>query len=122
MTRKVLLIDDDLDIQDITQVVIRTLTDWTAIVATLGVEGLEKARLEMPDIILLDITMPDIDGFQVFEQLRSDSVTQAIPVIVLTAKVLPSDRRRFAEMGVVGVITKPFHPATLCQQIAQLLG
>jgi len=122
MTKKVLLIDDDLDIQEITQIVIRKIARWKGISATTGVEGLQKAKTESPDAILLDISMPDMDGFQVFEQLQADPVTQAIPIILLTAKTSPSDRDRFAEMAIAGVISKPFDPVTLWQQVATFLG
>lgn len=66
--------------------------------------------------------MPDMDGFQVYDRLRSDVTTQSIPVILLTAKVLPSDRQRFAKMGVAGVITKPFDPMTVWNQVNAILG
>lgn len=121
MTKKILLIDDDQDIQDITQVVMRKMAGWETISAITGAEGLHKAATEAPDAILLDISMPDMDGFQVFEQLQSTSITQTIPVVLLTAKTLPSDRRRFAEMGVAGVISKPFDPAIVWQQVANFL-
>ncbi|HIK15956.1 MAG TPA: response regulator [Leptolyngbyaceae cyanobacterium M33_DOE_097] len=122
MTKKVLLIDDDLDIQEITQIVIRKIAGWTGISATTGIEGLQKAKTELPDAILLDISMPDMDGFQVFEQLQADPVTRSIPVILLTAKTSHSDRDRFAEMAIAGVISKPFDPVTLWQQVATFLG
>jgi CheY-like chemotaxis protein len=122
MTRRILLIDDDQAIQDFTRVAIRKIAGWEAITATSGIGGIIQAKTEAPDAILLDISMPDMDGFQVFEQLQSDLLTRSIPVILLTAKALPSDRRRFAEMGVAGVITKPFDPVTVWQQVAKFLG
>lgn len=122
MTKRILLIDDDQAIQDFTQVAIRKIAGWEAITATSGVEGITQAKAESPDAILLDISMPDMDGFQVFEQLQSDPLTRLIPVILLTAKALPSDRRRFAAMGVTGVITKPFDPVSVWQQVAKFLG
>jgi CheY-like chemotaxis protein len=63
-----------------------------------------------------------MDGTQLYEQLQSNPMTRTIPVILLTAKVLPSDRARFAEMGVAGIITKPFNPMMICHQIADILG
>ncbi|WOD37033.1 response regulator [Nodosilinea sp. E11] len=122
MTKKVLLIDDDSEIQEVTQIAIRKIAGWETIAATTGAEGLSKARLEAPDAILLDISMPDMDGFQVFEQLQLDPLTQVIPVVLLTAKALPSDRRRFAAMKVAGVITKPFDPVTVWSQVEKFLG
>jgi CheY-like chemotaxis protein len=122
MTKKVLLIDDDADIQEVTQVALRKLAQWDIISALTGAEGIAKAKTEHPDAILLDISMPNMDGYQVFERLRADSETQPIPVVLLTAKALPSDRRRFAEMGVAGVIHKPFDPVKVWQQVATALG
>lgn len=121
MTKRILLIDDDQAIQDFTQVAIRKLAGWETIGATRGTEGINRAKTEEPDAILLDISMPEMDGFQVFEQLQADPLTRSIPVILLTAKALPSDRRRFAEMGVAGVITKPFDPVMIWQQVAKFL-
>ena len=66
--------------------------------------------------------VPDMDCFAVYEQLQANSVTQAIPVILLTAKVLPSDRTRFAQVGIAGVISKPFEPTTISEEVAEILG
>ncbi|MGI0485541.1 response regulator [Pantanalinema rosaneae CENA516] len=121
MTKSILLIDDDQDIRDVVQLALQKFTQWQVSVAASGQEGLEYAKRQGFDAILLDISMPDMDGFSVFECLQSDPRTQAIPVILLTAKVLPSDRRRFAEMRVSGVISKPFNPISVGNQVAQLL-
>ena len=74
------------------------------------------------DAILLDISIPDMDGFQVFEQLRTYPTTQTTPVILLTAKVQSNDRRRFLNMDVAGIITKPFASETIAADIAEILG
>jgi len=63
-----------------------------------------------------------MDGFAVYELLQSDPITRSIRVILLTAKVLPSDRGKFAEMAVAGVITKPIQPLTLTEEVAEILG
>jgi CheY-like chemotaxis protein len=122
MTKKILLIDDDSAIQDFTQVAIRKFAKWDVVSALTGTEGVDKAKIEHPDAILLDISMPDMNGYQVFEQLQTDPKTQSIPVVLLTAKCLPSDRRRFAELGVAGIITKPFDPVKVWSQVASFLG
>ncbi|WP_088889606.1 response regulator [Leptolyngbya ohadii] len=122
MTQKILLIDDDQAIQAFIQVAIRKITGWETMTADSGIEGISQARTNAPDAILLDISMPDMDGFQVFEQLQSDPLTRSIPVILLRAKILPNDHRRFAEMGIAGVITKPFDPIGVWQQVAKVLG
>ena len=122
MTKKILLIDDDSSIQDITQVAIRKIAKWDVVSALSGAEGVDKAKTEHPDAILLDISMPEMNGYQVFEQLQTAPETRSIPVVLLTAKALPSDRRRFAAMGVAGVITKPFDPVNVWAQVATALG
>lgn len=120
MTKRILLIDDDPDIRAVTQIALEKFAGWQVITAASGAEGLEQARQNPLDGILLDISMPDMDGFSVFSKLQADAATQKIPVVLLTAKVLPNDRRRFAEMGVVGVIPKPFNPVTVREQLVEL--
>ncbi len=89
--------------------------------ASSGIEGLADAKAQKPDAILLDMMMPGMDGAATFQKLQGDATTQGIPVILLTAKVQSSDRLRFAEMGVAGVIAKPFDPISLASQVAQIL-
>ena len=71
---------------------------------------------------ILDIMMPDMDGFTTFEKLQANPVTQAIPVILLTAKIQAADRRRYAQKGMMAAIAKPFNPLKLAGQIAAALG
>lgn len=122
MTKRILVVDDDQDIRDVAQLALRKFARWEVAAAASGQEGLNLAKADPPDAILLDVSMPDMDGISVFEQLQSDPVTHSIPVVLLTAKVLPSDRQRFAALGVSGVITKPFDPVTLSTQVTKLLG
>jgi CheY-like chemotaxis protein len=121
VTRRILIVDDEEDIRDVVRVSLEEFAGWLTITATSGVEGLQAAQTEAVDAILLDISMPDMDGFQLCEALQSHPQTQNIPVIVLTAKVLPSDRRRFTDLDVAGVITKPFDPIYIWRQIAEIL-
>ena len=79
-------------------------------------------QIEQPSAILLDVSMPGMDGFAVCEILQSDPITRSIPVILLTAKVLPSDRAKFAQMAVAGVITKPIQPITLTEEVPEILA
>jgi len=120
--KRILIIDDEDGIRDIMQACLEDLGGWQAISAASGKEGLIKSETEHPDAIVLDISMPDLDGFQLFAKLQTNPLTQAIPVILLTAKVRPGDRARFATMPVAGVITKPFDPVAICNQIATILG
>lgn len=122
MTRRILIVDDERDIQRVVQISLEKFAGWQTNVAQSGHEGLQKARTEAYDAILLDVSMPDMDGFEVFDQLQADATTQQVPIVLLTAKVLPSDRRKFAEMGVAGVITKPFNPTTVWSELATILG
>lgn len=118
----VLIVDDDDDIRDVVQVSLEEFAGWRTVTATTGVEGLRIAQTQKLDAILLDISMPDMDGFQLCEALQVEPETQRIPVIVLTAKVLPSDRDRLKALAVDGVLTKPFDPLTLWHEVAEILG
>jgi CheY-like chemotaxis protein len=85
-------------------------------------EALLQAETNALDAILLDVLMPGMDGFQCYATLKAKPVTCTIPAILLTAKVLPDDRACFVRMEIAGVITKPFDPTLLCDQVAELLG
>ncbi|MBH8563137.1 response regulator [Nostoc sp. CENA67] len=123
MTKKLLIVDDEDRIRELVQACLEDLGGWDTLTAASGQEALKIAQTESQiDAILLDMSMPDMDGFTVYEQLQANSATASIPVILLTAKVLPSDRARFAQMGIAGVITKPFEPMSISQEIAEILG
>lgn len=121
-TKKVLIVDDEERIRELVQVILEDLAGWDTITAASGTECLTIATTQPIDAILLDVSMPNMDGFAVYEQLQANSATTAIPVILLTAKVLPRDRAHFAQMGITGVITKPFEPTTISEEIAHILG
>ncbi len=120
--KKILLIDDEDDIREIAQLSIEMLVDWEVLTAACAQEGLRLAIANQPDVILLDVMMPDLDGLATFAQLQSNPLIQKIPVILLTAKVKSNEQQIFAEIGVKGVITKPFDPLTLAEQVAKILG
>ncbi|PSB22260.1 response regulator [Phormidesmis priestleyi ULC007] len=122
MTKRILIVDDEEDIREVVRVSLEEFAGWLTVTATSGVEGLQIAQTQTLDAILLDISMPDMDGFQMCEELQADPKTQKIPVIVLTAKVLPNDRRRLTDLDVAGVITKPFDPMTIWRKVAGILG
>lgn len=121
-TKRILVIDDEEDIQEVVQLCLKTVGGWEVLTAGSGNEGLAKAEAAQPDAILLDVMMPDIDGIATFQKLQANTATQHIPVILLTAKVQAADQRRFAELGMVGMISKPFDPLNLTSQIAELLN
>lgn len=122
MSKRILVIDDEEDIREVVCLALEEFGGWHTDGAGSGLEGIQKALAGPWDGILLDVSMPDMDGVAVYDQLQANPRTQAIPVILLTAKVLPADRDRFASLGVVGVIAKPFDPVTVWQNGAQLLG
>jgi two-component system, OmpR family, alkaline phosphatase synthesis response regulator PhoP len=122
ITRRVLIIDDEETIQTVVKFGIQMRSGWEVIAASSGAEGIRSAQVEQPDVILLDVMMPDMDGITTFRQLQGDRKTQQIPVIFLTAKAQTAEKRQFNELGVNGVITKPFNSLHLPDQIAQILS
>lgn len=122
MTRRILIVDDEDDIRTVAQASLEIMGDWEVLTAASGHEGIAKATTEQPDVILLDVMMPDIDGPTTFQKLQANPSTQHIPVILLTAKAQAADQRRFSELGVVAVLTKPFDPVTLSDQLVAALG
>jgi CheY-like chemotaxis protein len=120
--KRILIIDDEDRIREVVAMCLQTMADWETMEAGSGVEGLLCAESMQPDAILLDMSMPEMDGAMTFQKLQENLATQSIPVILLTAKVQPMERSQFAEMGVSGLIPKPFNPVELPQQISALLG
>ncbi len=123
MTEKnILLIDDEETIQEVVQVGIAIEAGWQVAIASSGLEGINLAQDRQPDVILLDVMMPDMDGIDTLSQLKTNDKTSAIPVIFLTAKAQAEEKNQFQSLGVVDVITKPFNSMTLASQIAKILG
>lgn len=120
--KRVLVIDDEELIQEVIQASLEDICDWEVLLASSGTEGLMIAASQSPDAILLDVSMPIMDGIETFKKLQGDSTTQTIPVIFLTAKVQPSDKAVFSQLGVAGMISKPFDPITLNQEVSKILG
>ena len=87
-----------------------------------GPSGLEKARQERPDVVLLDVMMPGLDGWQVAEELLDDERTNGIPIIFLTARAEFRDRARGLDLGGVDYVTKPFHPIELAPLVEDLVA
>lgn len=121
-SKRILVIDDEDDIREVAQVSLEMVGGWEVLTAASGKEGLLRAEAEQPDAILLDVMMPDMDGPTTLRQLHAHPALQHIPVIFLTAKVQAADRRRFADLGVQGVLAKPFDPMRLAPQVAEVLG
>jgi CheY-like chemotaxis protein len=122
MVHRILIIDDEDDIREVAALSLETVAGWDVAVASSGAQGLIRAAEYNPDAILLDVMMPGMDGPSTFRELRKNPLTSKIPVVLLTAKVQSTDQRRFADLGVEGVLFKPFDPLTLSAQIASALG
>jgi len=119
--KKVLIADDCPKLVELVRVTLER-EDCEIIYASDGEETLRKARKEQPDVILLDIMMPKMDGFEVCRQLRKDPQTKEIPIIMLTAKGQEVDREKGRELGANEYITKPFSPSTLLAKIKEILA
>jgi DNA-binding response OmpR family regulator len=117
---KVLVIDDEAPIRLLCRVNLEA-EKMEVLEAPDGESGLEIARIETPDVVLLDVMMPGLDGWQVAERLVEDEATSQIPLVFLTARAELRDRARGLELGGVDYITKPFNPLELAPVIEGLL-
>ena len=120
--KHILLVDDEDDIREVAGLTLEAVGGWRVSTARSGSEAIAKASTEHPDAILLDVMMPGIDGPTTFGRLQADPSTRGIPVILLTAKAQSADLRYFAALGVAGVLTKPFNPMSLPEQVAEVLA
>jgi DNA-binding response OmpR family regulator len=120
MTR-VLVIDDEAPIRLLCRVNLEA-EQMEVLEAADGPSGLEAARAEAPDVILLDVMMPGLDGWRVAEELLDDPRTEQIPIVFLTARAELRDRARGINLGGVEYVTKPFNPVELAPLVRDLLG
>jgi len=118
---KVLIIDDEEDTRSIASMSLSILGGLEVLEAESGPDGLRTAEREQPDVILLDMMMPIMDGSQTLVALQSNEGTRRIPVIFLTAKAMSTEIERLKRMGAVGVLTKPFDPTILASQVKAIL-
>src|SRR5438128_1544591 len=108
--QKILLIEDDIDIQEIAKLALSSVGKFSVEVFSSGVEALEKASKIFPQLVLLDVMMPKMDGPTTLQKLRQFPQFASIPVIFLTAKVQLHEVENYKKMGAVDVISKPFDP------------
>jgi two-component system alkaline phosphatase synthesis response regulator PhoP len=118
---RVLVIDDEAPIRLLCRVNLEA-EKMEVLEAADGPSGLDKAREEKPDVILLDVMMPALDGWRVAEQLLEDGQTKEIPIIFLTARAEFRDRARGLDIGGVDYVTKPFNPLELAPLVRDLLA
>ena len=116
---KVLVIDDEPDVLTVCRVNLEH-AGHEVLVATGGAEGMALARAEHPDVIVLDLMMPMMDGFDVLDELTDDDGTREVPVLILTARARVLDKVRGWRAGAWGYLTKPFAPAALTADVGRL--
>ena len=117
----ILVVDDEVDVRTLCRVNLE-YEGYGVIEANDGQQGLEVARREKPDLILLDLMMPNLDGWQVIEALKEDESTARIPVVLLTAKTDEASQLRGFQEGVFDYITKPFNPLVLSRYVEKALN
>ncbi len=122
MSKRVLIVDNEPYIQEVAKLSLEMVAGWQVLTASSGREAIAIASREKLDAILLDVMMPDMDGLTTFAKLQERPETQAIPVILLTAKIQTTDRQYYATLGVRYAIAKPFEPIGLAQEVADTLG
>lgn len=121
MAEKILVVDDDLDTLKLVGMMLQR-QGYTIVAAINGTQALSKVPAEKPDLILLDVMMPDIDGFEVCRRIRSDPAFKTTPVLMFTAKTQVDDKVQGFEAGADDYLPKPTHPAELLAHVKALLG
>ena len=118
---RILLIEDDPDIQKMVELSLKYQGGHQVSVASAGKEGLEKANVVKPDLILLDVMMPEMDGYETCRRLKADPATQRIPVIFLSARAQQAEIQKGKDLGAIGYLVKPFDPMSLSSQLEALV-
>jgi CheY-like chemotaxis protein len=119
---KILLVDDDENIRTVAMIGLEDMPGLEIVEASSGQQALDLAQTTSPDLIVLDMMMPGMDGIQTFNQLRENDKTRDIPIIFMTAKVQSHEIESYTKLGVAGVITKPFDPLTLADEIRSFIA
>jgi DNA-binding response OmpR family regulator len=120
MGRKILVVDDEKDLLDLMEIILGG-EGYLVATAVNGAEALKRVEGEHPDLILLDIMMPVMDGWEVLRSLKMNEQTSRIPVVLVTAKIGNEDRRRGLEAGAADYICKPFAPREVLSRVKLLL-
>ncbi len=118
---RVVLIDDDPDLRKLVKLTLEFTAGWEVTTAADGAEGIEAVRTVRPDVAVVDVMMPGMDGYEVCERLKQDPETADIPLVFLTARKELNERRA-EEAGAQGVVVKPFEPDQLADRLRALSG
>jgi CheY-like chemotaxis protein len=116
---RVVMVDDDPDLRKLFKLTLEFTAGWEVEVAADGAEGIEAVRKHKPDVAVVDLMMPGMDGYEVCERLKGDAETARIPVVFLTARK-ELDEERVRELGAAGVVFKPFEPDELAEELRKL--
>ena len=117
MKSKILYVDDENDIREIAQMSLELDPEFEVRPCSSGLQALAEAAEWQPDLILLDVMMPEMDGPETLRRLAASPATASIPVVFITARTQTHEVARFMAMGAVGVIAKPFDPMTLASEV-----
>lgn len=117
---RILYAEDEPDIQAVAKLALEMVGGFKVLICNSGAETLERVSGFAPDLILLDVMMPGMDGPSTLQRLRANPATAAIPVVFLTAKVQPSEVRQYRQMGALDAIAKPFDPMTLAADVKSI--
>jgi two-component system OmpR family response regulator len=115
--RDILYVDDEPDIREIVQMALGLVPTLSVSTADSGMRALQSMQASKPDLVLLDVMMPNMDGPTTLQQMRSQPELHAIPVIFMTAKAMPQEVARFRALGAAAVIAKPFDPMLLAEHV-----
>ena len=118
--RSVLIVEDDPDSRYVYETYL-TFNGFDVGQARTGEEGLRLARTSQPDVILMDISLPGLDGWEVVRHLKADPATREIPVVAITAHAFAEDREKSREVGCMGFLTKPCEPRAVLQEIRRVI-
>jgi CheY-like chemotaxis protein len=118
---KVLVVEDDRSIQMVLELVLSRVSKCQVVVASDGPQGLAMIQEHKPDVVLLDLMLPGMDGFEICQRAKADEKTRHIPIIFLTAQPQPSAVARAMALGAAGYIVKPFDPIRIIDQINEAL-
>jgi CheY-like chemotaxis protein len=118
--RSVLYVDDEPDIREIVQLALSLSPELEVHTCESGIKALQLLPMLRPDLVLLDVMMPGLDGPATFAQMREHETLRSIPVVFVTAKALPQEVDRFMSVGALGVISKPFDPMVLAQNVLDI--
>jgi CheY-like chemotaxis protein len=118
--KRIMYVDDDPDLQDIVRLSLETRGGFTVTCCDSGNQALEEIAAFKPDLVILDMVLPGMNGLQLLERMRKLRGTPSIPVIFLTSKISPHHMEEYKELGVIGVINKPLNPLELRHQLREI--